>query len=246
MTNDSSFVQVKSAFIWLLYTLTTLWVAVSIAWSVYAHFDYGYGYWYKQLDIAEHIQRYAPQHPDKRGFEQLPAAQHRQAFAQIRRAVHASGQGLETINYPGPEGDPVDLLDDAEVTHLQDVAHLLDLGFVAFFVIATCWAGLGWLLIKSGLPPWRWRVGMVSVNIAGVVALLALIGPKQIFYALHVWVFPKEHQWFFYWEASLMSTLMKAPELFAGIALVIAAAAIILSVIFYRSGVMAAGFLIRR
>lgn len=54
------------------------------------------------------------------------------------------------------------------------------------------------------------------------LAIFALVGAKQVFYALHVWLFPSENQWFFYWELSLMSAMMKAPYLFGGIAVVLA------------------------
>ncbi|MFN2223885.1 MAG: DUF1461 domain-containing protein, partial [Candidatus Promineifilaceae bacterium] len=32
------------------------------------------------------------------------------------------------------------------------------------------------------------------------------------------WICPPGHQWFFYYQDSLMTTMMKAPVLFAGIA----------------------------
>ena len=39
---------------------------------------------------------------------------------------------------------------------------------------------------------------------------------------MHEWVFPAEHQWFFYYQESLMTVLMKAPDLFGAIAILIA------------------------
>jgi len=47
---------------------------------------------------------------------------------------------------------------------------------------------------------------------------------------LHVLIFPADHQWFFYYQDSLMSTLMKAPDLFAGIAVQIVLLALALYV----------------
>ncbi len=45
-----------------------------------------------------------------------------------------------------------------------------------------------------------------------------LIGPTKVFYWGHEVVFPENNQWFFYYEDSLMSTMMKAPALFGPIA----------------------------
>jgi uncharacterized membrane protein len=55
---------------------------------------------------------------------------------------------------------------------------------------------------------------------AAVVAVLA-IGARQVFYWLHELVFPPDHPWFFYYQDSLMSTMMKAPYLFGAIAVVL-------------------------
>jgi hypothetical protein len=50
---------------------------------------------------------------------------------------------------------------------------------------------------------------------------------------MHVWVFPADHQWFFYYQDSLMSTLMKAPYLFGYIAVaLVALATVFLALIF--------------
>jgi len=51
-----------------------------------------------------------------------------------------------------------------------------------------------------------------------LAVLVVLIGPTKIFYVGHELIFPNNHQWFFYYEESLMSTMMKAPALFGPIA----------------------------
>jgi hypothetical protein len=65
---------------------------------------------------------------------------------------------------------------------------------------------------------------------------LLIAGPTQVFYQFHLWIFPADHQWFFYWQDSLMSTLMKAPVLFGGIAAVIALGALLLTPVLYWLG----------
>jgi hypothetical protein len=53
-----------------------------------------------------------------------------------------------------------------------------------------------------------------------LLTVLVLFGPVNVFYKLHTWIFPADHQWFFYYQESLMTTLMKAPDIFGGIAAV--------------------------
>ena len=55
---------------------------------------------------------------------------------------------------------------------------------------------------------------------------MLLIGAKRVFYSLHDLIFPAEHQWFFYYQDSLMSTMMKAPDFFAYVAAALAVLAI--------------------
>lgn len=232
MTKWNHSVQAQSASVWLLFVIASLWLAISLSWWVYARFDYGYSFWYDQLAIGSHIQRYAPKHPDKADFAQLPKEQHVEAFRQIRQAVHESGAGLEQIRYRGANGDKA-LLDTAEIQHLRDVARLLDLAALAFWPVLVLWAALAWYLGRRPLPPWRFRVGaLAGLAILGL-AIFTVVGAKQVFYTLHVWLFPPENQWFFYWELSLMSAMMKAPYLFGGIALVLATAGGLLAFFLY-------------
>lgn len=232
MTKWNHSVQAQSASVWLLFVITSLWLAISLSWWVYARFDYGYSFWYDQLAIGAHIQRYVPKHPDKADFAQLPKEQLVEAFRQIRVAVHDGGAGLETILYPGESGART-LLDEAEVLHLRDVAHLLDLAALAFWVVLVLWVALAWYLGRRPLPPWRFRIGVLAGLAVAVALAFAVVGAKQIFYALHVWLFPPENQWFFYWELSLMSAMMKAPYLFGGIAAVLALVSGVLAFFLY-------------
>ena len=232
MTKWNHSVQAQSASVWLLFVIASLWLAISLSWWVYARFDYGYSFWYDQLAIGSHIQRYVPKHPDKADFAQLPKEQHVEAFRQIRRAVHENGAGLEQIRYRGANGDTA-LLDAAEVQHLRDVARLLDLAALAFWPVLVLWAALAWYLGRRPLPPWRFRVGALAGLATLGLAIFTLVGAKQVFYTLHVWLFPPENQWFFYWELSLMSAMMKAPYLFGGIAVVLATAGGLLAFLLY-------------
>src|SRR5690606_20238475 len=65
-----------------------------------------------------------------------------------------------------------------------------------------------------------------------VLVILALtvllIGTTKVFYWLHIKVFPDEHEWFFFYQDSLMTTLMKAPDLFGFISVLLIGVFIVL------------------
>tara|TARA_B100000676_G_C18023033_1_gene813839 strand:- start:572 stop:1330 length:759 start_codon:yes stop_codon:yes gene_type:complete len=227
---------IAATLVWFFYAVTTVLLSILISWALYSQANYGYGFWYQQLDIGAHIQEYGPQNRFRTGFEQLPAAQHRLAFEQIRDAVHSHGEGLATITYTPPGRAAVPLLHDAEVRHLQDVADLIDAGRWLMLALALLCLPLALLCIRLGIPSMASRIGITVFGLGAVIAWLAIAGPTQVFYQFHLWLFPAENQWFFYWEDSLMSTLMKAPVLFGGIAVVIALGALLLVPVLYWLG----------
>ena len=150
--------------------------------------------------------------------------------------MHRDGEGLAQIEYQAWGHPPEQLLDKAEIQHLEDVARLLHACWWVFWGVIILWGVLAWRLARGELPSWRWR-GLVITGLAGSLsALLVIVGPKKLFYAFHIWVFPVEHQWFFYWEQSLMSTLMKAPDLFGGIAVALVMFGVPLAVLLYLFG----------
>lgn len=228
--------QVAATLVWFFYAVIVVSLAVTLSWALYSQSNYGYRFWYQQLDIAQHIQIYGPQNRFKSGFEQLPPEQHWKAFEQIRDAVHNRGTGLADIEYQPPGKNTRPLLHNAEVQHLQDVADFIDAGRVLFWVLLLLWLPLAWLCVWLKPPPMRWRLGITVFTVGAVLAWLLIAGPTQVFYQFHLWIFPADHQWFFYWQDSLMSTLMKAPVLFGGIAAVIALGALLLTPAIYWLG----------
>ncbi|MCK0152440.1 DUF1461 domain-containing protein [Alcanivorax sp. S6407] len=232
--------------VWFAYAVITVLLAVLSSWALYSKADYGYPFWYDQLDIREHIQQYGPQNRFKSGLELLPAEQHWRAFEQIRDAVHDHGEGLATILYQPPGQSPRTLLHAAEVQHLQDVANLIDQGRWLFLVLLVLWLPAALALRRLGQPSMRRRLVAAVITLGAVLAWLGIAGPTEVFYQFHLWLFPADHQWFFYWQDSLMSTLMKAPVLFGGIAAVIALGALLLLPAFYWLGLIAAARLHRQ
>lgn len=197
-------------------------LALYASWMVSASLGYGYSWWYGFYDSEQHIAHYAPQNKYRQGFETTTVVEHKQLFQQIVDSVHNDGEGLVDIHYS--YGDhQIPLLHDAEVIHLQDVAHLIN----KLHVMSLCLAIIFILLYIRHIVCLR-RFGdlirgrdqvLIAAVIAGTILSVFLIfGAKAIFYQMHVLIFPVDHQWFFYYQDSLMSTMMKAPDLFAGIA----------------------------
>ena len=74
-----------------------------------------------------------------------------------------------------------------------------------------------WRLRLPSPPLGRYLAGLASAAAVLAIGVIA-VGPTRVFYTAHTLIFPAGHQWFFYYEESLMTMLMKAPDLFAAIA----------------------------
>jgi len=199
----------------LLLTFCCLLTAFWLSWHALAQFNFGYGAAYKMLGIEAFIQHYAPENRFRHGFELTTPQQQQQLFAEIVSAIQHGGKGLAAIRYPLGSGE-IPLLREPEVVHLQDVANLISLFNQAAVMGVLVLAGL--ILLYRGqrrAPPTVKQI-TVGMLLTGTVLglLLLLAGPTQLFYWLHTRVFPDGHQWFFYYQESLMTTLMKAPDLF--------------------------------
>lgn len=200
----------------LLFIGQTLAVAL-LSWHLMAQVHFAYPLGYPLLGLEQHIAEYAPLNRHRAGFEQVSPSEHIRLFGAISDAVQNSGRGLQVIEYHLASGEAVPLMHQAEIIHLQDVADLIDHFYNAALI------GLGLWLLTLAYVYWRgWQLPKTKHLLAGfggtlALALIALliIGPTKVFYWLHVQVFPAEHQWFFYYEDSLMTTLMKAPDIFA-------------------------------
>lgn len=204
-----------------LYGLLLLLVSLSLAWILMFKFDFFYGLWHDYGGIKEGIDRYGPQNAFKPGFGETTRDQRVEAFRQINLAVHRGGEGLADIRYQSPTSGGVQtLLREPELVHLQDVANLI--ADLRWLVLAVCvlWplAALLYFRRYAALPTLKFQALGLLICAAVVGLLLLGFGAENVFNALHIWLFPKENQWFFYYQESLMSTMMLAPRLFAWIA----------------------------
>ena len=220
-TNMVSILVNIRAFLILLFTLL---LSMYLSWIFNAQAGYGYSWLYDFYDIDAHIEQYAPQNRFRMGFELTQEDDRKAVFQSIVESVHNDGLGLERIRYSSGSQD-FPLLHEAEIIHLKDVAGLINKIHGVAAII-----GILWLLLmywywhshngKTAFSASKKGVAAVFVTLMFVVfGVFVTFGAKQIFYQFHVWIFPNNHQWFFYYQDSLMSTLMKAPDLFAGIAL---------------------------
>lgn len=219
-----SLYSVVQQIIWFIACLGLLLSALALSWHSIARADYLYPLWYQQLSIDEHINTFAPQNNrGKFGLELLPPEEHFELFREIRQAVHHHGQGLESISYSTPSGEQQLLLHADEVVHLQDVARLITLlEQVSEWLMPMTIILVLLLSMTQVAVNWRRQALILFLLVALTIAAILLIGPTHVFYTLHVWIFPPENPWFFYYQDSLMTTLMKAPQLFGAIAIAIA------------------------
>jgi hypothetical protein len=203
-----------------IFALSGLVVALALSWLLLAQFDFSYGFWHDHAGISSAIERYAPNNRYRQGFHLTTREQRVELFAGINRAIHEHGEGLSALSYEVPGFPEQTLLREPEIVHLTDVANLIDACRVIVLVIGLIWLGLWIYYWASRRSPPVLRLQLLgTLGFAGLLTLVVLLlGPVKVFYDLHILLFPKDHQWFFFYEESLMSTLMWAPNLFGWIA----------------------------
>lgn len=218
--------------LWFFAMLGSFIASLSLSWWFQSSQDYYYGFWYDYFEIGEHIERFAPKNRFIKGLESNSKSDHVRLFSEISDAVHSHGEGLSRISFQY-ENRMQNLLSKPEILHLQDVANLIDVltiisilnGILSLFLVIL-------LLNMRTYPSWRnqgvWWIGFIFLHIGTVIS----IGPEQIFNQLHEWAFPENHHWYFYYQESLMVTLMKAPDLFGGIAFAIGLSGIFLFILY--------------
>lgn len=212
-----------------LFVTAALLGALFVAWRLVASVDYLYPALYEPAGIGAHIDRFAPENRYRNGFAKTTRDERQRLFAAIGRSIRDDGRGLESLSYHDPSGQRLgSLLRPPEIVHLRDVARLVGIlelaGMVALLVLALQIVVLR--RRRRRLPPARRMLMMTGAGFLVTVIAVLLIGAKKVFYALHDLIFPAENQWFFYYQDSLMSTMMKAPDFFAYVAATLAVIAI--------------------
>ena len=202
--------------LWPLIFISQLVVAALIAWHLLAQFDFAYASAYNAIDIEKHITTFGPRNRYRPDFETTTPEDHHRLFAEIGEAIQNHGEGLADIAYQTDRGQTYTLLRSPEVIHLQDVANLVDVFYYVGYVCILL------LLLSCTLAYFKQlsfpSIKHISIGLLAFIGVLGGIlfgvGPRKVFYWLHLQIFPPEHEWFFYYQDSLMTTLMKAPDLF--------------------------------
>lgn len=213
----------------LLYSSLSLILCLYISWHALLSVNFFYGFWHDNIGIAETIAETGPQNRYRQHFEDTDRSQRIELFKDICHAITHQGEGLRDIYYsPTPE-TKIPLLHKAEIIHLQDVANLITLTqhlepymLIAWLVLTALYFFRSW-----PLPSYLQLLAVNSVLIVSLAAIL-LFGWVEVFYAAHRWIFPDDHQWFFFYQDSLMSMMMQAPDLFLYIGITMLIVAIII------------------
>ena len=209
--------------LWPLFFTCQLITLALISWHLLAQCHFAYPLGYQLLGLDKHIAEFAPLNRFKEDFEWVAPTEHWRLFGEISDAVQSSGAGLDEISYHMKDGQITTLMHEAEIIHLQDVANLIDKFYWVGSISLCIWMVLIIYAYQQQLMlPAMKKVllGFLAGFALITIAVLA-IGPTAVFYWFHEQVFPDGHQWFFYYQDSLMTTLMKAPDIFAFIALLL-------------------------
>ncbi len=203
--------------------LGLVFMSLLLSWHALAKLDFLYPVWYSALAIGDHISHYgALNRTGRQDFVLTGPEEHRRLFGAVVDGIHGRGIPLDQLVYRDRDGNVLGgFLRAEEVGHLRDVGALVDKLLLAGWSVTALTVILVLLHGRRGLclPSLaRALLGYgILLGLTGVV--VGVIGPQQVFDGLHEWIFASGHPWFFYYQDSLMTTVMKAPDIFAAILL---------------------------
>ncbi len=205
----------------LLFSISNMFTVIALSWVVLYHSNFFYSFWHDNGGIKQTIEHFSPKNTNIKGFENTTKAERVEVFKQINYAVHVNKSTLNNITFHTKNNTETTLLTQAEIIHLVDVANLIQILYYWFTLMLLVWAYLLIKIMKNFIHYPSFVGQAIAIgSIFGVLGLIiAIVGPTKFFYWLHEVIFPDNHQWFFYYQESLMSTLMSAPDLFGWIAL---------------------------
>ncbi len=207
--------------LWGLYGLLAFLPALLFSWICLSKFNFLYPLWYDIINIDQTVAQYGPQNRNRQHFELTTKKERVRLFSAINKAIHHSKYDLRRLVYHNSSGQPIDrLLTPPEIVHLKDVTRLVKIALSIGWITFSLWLIVTLVIIalRYVFSPLKyivlWGISLLLV----VTSLIAIFGAKSSFYLLHQWIFPAGHPWFFYYQDSLMTTMMKAPDLFGYIA----------------------------
>ena len=201
-----------------------------LSWRALSETNFFFSQIYEYKGIEEQIAKYGPQNRNRNDFETTTKSERAKIFEEIVRSVNNGGQGLEDIVYRDASGKIIDtFLTQPEIDHLNDVARLIThlsgilsyLAAILGVLVMVFWIGKSWKNIEI------WRPYTVAKSFLSMLALLLVccgmvlaVGPQRVFYALHEWIFAGMAPWHFYFQESLMTTMLTEP-LFGSISILL-------------------------
>jgi hypothetical protein len=214
-------VETRSFITAMPFAFSGLLVSLTLSWILLAIMNFSYGFWHDYGGIGAAIDQYGPANLYREGFHLTSREQRIELFSEINKAIHNKGQGLESISYTLPHIGEQTLLREPEIIHLQDVANLITSSIYIALTAFIVWLFLVVLCVRKSLsfPSLRDQGVSMMALLSLATLVVIIVGPVEVFYKLHIWIFPEDHEWFFYYQDSLMSTMMKAPILFGWIAI---------------------------
>jgi len=208
-----------------------------MSWQILSSANFLFGNIYDRNNLEQHINQFAPQNRNKEDFASTTRSERIRIFSEISYAINAGGKGLDEIVYTRSSvGKLEKFLVEEELNHLQDVANLIErlkpVGAIISTILMIFYVYCWYYMLSKQKYLWRPAGLLVSafqmiLLTTATVGLVIIVGPQKVFYQLHEWAFTENTQWFFYYQDSLMTTLM--PEIvFADIAILLGTLAITL------------------
>ncbi len=188
------------------------------SWVFWSSQNFLYQVWYDHTELKEFIDYFAPQNELKPEFSQTDRDERVRLFNAILKSINSNGSGLDKISFHSPKGEKLGtLLTENEIIHLIDVSRIVSIfKMVSWFSIILFFSCLTFLYFykTSEILNIKKLVLFYILLFSFSFITILIIGPLEVFELLHEFVFPNGHQWFFYYQESLMTTLMMAPKLF--------------------------------
>jgi len=230
----------KKILITSLLSVSLFVICLFLAWKSLSATNFFFERLYQLHAIDEQIKKYAPQNRNKENFELTQSSEHQRIFGEIVSSINSNGRGLAEISYFNSFGDKIDeFLTNDEITHLEDVSELIVYSTqIALSLTGVLIAVYGFFFYyKVSRSRYFWKPVTTLFSFSTMVFTLILItgfvfviGARKVFHILHELLFADKGQWFFYYQDSLMTTLL--PEsLFGSIAVMITVCALIYWVI---------------
>lgn len=215
--NKKTMFRYISDFLWFLSFPVLFTFSLYVSWLILSSYGFFYSTLYDHTELESFIDTFAPQNNFKPEFSQTDREERIRLFSEVLKSVNHSGKGLEYIQFSSRDGKITTLLREPEVEHLHLVS-LLVKRFKQVGLLSGLLSVVFILLFKCNSFPVPGLKKVILVYASFMLLALSLViylSPLKVFEGLHELVFPEGHQWFFYYQDSLMTTLMMAPKLFS-------------------------------